>query len=233
MATRKTPGKQALARRDSASSGVADHEDAAGADALAHQALDHIVRLERRAKLEMVIEIGDYLTHVFFGGDLELARSHSPTKPRALSRLEELAPKRDIAPGQLRIAVAMATQYHALPEAVRDRLSARQHRALLPVQDPRLKSRLARRTLAEKLSGSDLELIVRREQGAAHTGRKPLGDVERAVNAARRALVSAVLEAALEPARVRTLPAEDRARLLRHARTLRERIERITDALTR
>lgn len=206
-------------------------DDDGEAERLAEEALRHIERLERRAKLELVIEIGDYLVEHFFEGNLDLARSFSPVKAKALKRLEELAPTRDIAPSQLRIAVSMSAQYRALPAAVRDRLTVRQHRALLPVKDGQEKSKLARRALADKLSGPALSEIIRRAHGPAKTGPKPQGELERAINAARRALVSAMVENALEPAKVRALDPALRARLAREARTLRERIERISDAL--
>src|SRR5262249_8329991 len=129
--------------------------------------------------------------------------------------------------------VAMSVQYHALPAAVRDRLSVRQYRALLPLADERAKSKLARRAVSEKLSGDAISRIVRAEHGPARRGRQPMSELERALNAARRALVSSVLEQAVEPAKVRALDADVRDRLARDVRTLRERIELIGDALAR
>ena len=81
--------------------------------------------------------------------------------------------------------------------------------------------------------GQGTRLFAHEEEARdpARTGAKPQGEIEKAINAARRALVSSMLENALEPAKVRALDAALRARLAREARTLRERIERISDAL--
>lgn len=206
-------------------------EDDRAARALAVEVLEHIARLQRRSTLELVIEMGDYVREKLYGGDLRLAASHNPTKPVALGYLEQLAPEHGISVASIRLAVAMATQYHGLPSAVRDRLTARQHRALLPVKDAKARLSLARQAISGKLSGAKLSELARREVGPARTGRKALSDVERAVNAARRALVSAVLEAALEPARVKALPPDERSRIAQHVKTLRERLERISDAV--
>lgn len=207
-------------------------EDAEEAEELAEEALRFIARLERRANLELVIEIGDYLVSKFFGGQLDLARSHSPLKPTSLKMLERKAATMDIPVSLIKAAILLSAQYRALPAAVRDKLTVRQHRALLPVKEPQEKSKLARRALAEKLSGPALSRVVREEHGAVRPGPKAMGEVERSLAAARRALVSSMLENALEPAKVRALDGELRARLLREARTLRERVERITDALS-
>lgn len=218
--------------------GVAPVVNASAADddadeRLAREALRFIERLERRARLELVIEIGDFLVDKFFSGQLDLARSFSPTKARALNRLIKLAATRDIGETQLRSAVGLSVQYRTLPVSVRDRLTVRQHQALLPVKDPQSKSKLARRALSEKLTGLALARLVRQEHGPAARGRTPKGELERSLGDAKRALVSAMVENALEPAKVRALDPELRTRLLRDARTLRERIERITDALSR
>lgn len=206
-------------------------ESAAEAEALAQEALRFIARLARRADLELMIEIGDYVVEKFFAGQLDLARSSSPTKPVALKRLEQLAGLEEIPVSRLRVAISMSVQYRSLPVAVRDRLSVRQHRALLPVKDPQAKSKLAKQALSGKLSGDDLAKLVRSQHGPAQTGRKPMGELERSLSAARRALVSSLVENALEPAKVRALEPSLRARLARDARTLRERLERIADAL--
>ncbi len=205
--------------------------DNAEAERDVEDALRHIGRLERTATLALAVEIGDYLVREFCGGNLDLARSFSPLKDTAFRLLEERAPQIDMSAAQLRLAVAVSAQYRALPAALRDRLTVRQHRALLPVHDAQEKSKLARRAVSESLSGPALTELVRREQGPSKRGPKPLGELERSINAARRALVSATLEAALEPAKVRALAPELRARLARETRTLRERIERISDAL--
>lgn len=222
-----------IANRGKAS-GAAEQPDGklSNADeALAQEALGVIVRLERRARLELVVEVGEYIVTRFFGGKIELARSFSPTKPEALARLIKLAPSREISASQLQSAIALAVQYRSLPGTVRDRLTVRQHQALLPVKDAQEKTKLARRAISEKLSGPALTLVVRSQQGPARRGPKPMGELERSVSAAKRALVSSLVENALEPAKVKALDPALRTRLLRDARTLRERIERITDAL--
>lgn len=198
---------------------------------LAREALAFIARLERRATLELVIEVGDYLIKVFYGGNLELALSRNPLKARALGMLEDMAPELEIPASRLRYAVGMSVQYRELPAQLRDRLSARQHRALLPVKDARVRTRLARKAVDEKLAGDKLSTLVRSELGTAKLGRKPMAEVERAVAGARRLLGAATLEADTAKGRLRALPADTRERIRRDAVVVRERIEKILDGL--
>jgi hypothetical protein len=93
-------------------------------------------------------------------------------------------------------------------------------------------AKLARRAVAEKIGGPELSKLIRSEHGAAHTGRKPKNEIQRRLDAAKRALVSSILEAALEPSKIRALPQDLRARLQHDVRTLRERIELVGDALS-
>lgn len=198
---------------------------------IAREALAYIARLERRATLELVIEVGDYLIKVFYGGDLELALSRSPVKGTALGLLEKMAPELEIPVSRLRYAVGMSVSYRELPEKLRDRLSARQHRALLPVKDARVRTRLARKAVDEKLAGDQLSTLVRSELGTAKLGRKPMAEVERAVAGARRLLGAATLEADMAKGRLRALPADTKERIRHDAIVVRERIEKILDGL--
>src|SRR6185369_16354574 len=76
MSTRAGKKSTALARRE------VDTDER-----LVNEALRHIQAITRRAVLEGTVEIGDYLVATFFGGDLELASSNSPTKENALRQL--------------------------------------------------------------------------------------------------------------------------------------------------
>lgn len=202
-------------------------------DALVERAIAHVRGLARRGLLETAVAIGDYLVATFFDGDLELARSRRPTKPAALSRFLERADETEIAASLLRRSIALSAQYRSLPAPVRDRLSVSQHTALLPVDDAREKARLAAEAVARGLSKKEIEGIVRRDPEHAPTrGRPPRSHLEKAVGAARRAL-SALIEGELTAARLRKLPPEVREGLARDLHAIRERSERIADALLR
>lgn len=199
---------------------------------LVARAIVHVKRIAGRTVLAGAVEIGDYLLPTFFDNDVDLARKKG-AKPVALERFFEQAPQMDISQALLRRCIPIAIQYHALPASVRDKLSVRQHAALLPVDDAREKARLADQAARRDLSQKQIEELVRARPDRPRRGRPPKTELEKAVPAARRVLMSALIESELSATRVRQIDPEVRERLVRDLRAIRERTERIADALQR
>lgn len=201
---------------------------------LVREVLAHIAQVSRRALIEGTAEIGDYLILKFFDGNLELATSNSPTKAEALKRLLERAGEIDTSAAYLRRAIRFSVQYRALPASVRDKLSMRQQLALLPVSDPQLKRKLAEEALSRGLTSDQLVRRIRQlgpRKGGS--GRQPLPELQRTTSAALRLLDSEAIDGALAPAALRALPDDARDAIRRTLVSLRERMERIADALGR
>ena len=205
---------------------------------LVTEALRHIQNLTRRAVIEGTAEVGDYLISTFYAGNLDLASSNSPAKPNALAGLLERADTIDTSAAFLRRAIRFSLQYRSLPASVRDQLSMRQQLALLPVDDARTKKKLAEEALARGFTSAQLTRRVREvgPDGAsrrANRGRPPLPELDRATRAAVRLLESGAVDGALTPAALRALPEASRDAIRRAVIRLRERLERIGDALGR
>src|SRR5437762_6219744 len=103
----------------------------------------------------------------------------------------------------------------------------RQQMALLPVGDTKEKARIAEEAIAKNLSGERIARLVRRERGAAPTGRPPRPVLDRALRAALRALEAPEVDDALASRAIRALGARTCRELLARLRNARERIERI------
>ena len=145
----------------------------------------------------------------------------------------ERASEAGTSPGLLKRVVPLSIQYREMRAGLRDELTVSQHLALLPIADAEVKERLAREAVDEKLKRKELDARVRAESSRKSRGRTPRTELEKAVPAARRLLLNAVLEGELTAARLRALAPAVRARLLVDLRAIRERIERISDALHR
>ena len=200
-------------------------------DRLVQQALKRIAKITRRATVDIVVEVGDHLVQGFFGGDLELARSNQANKPESLRAVLRRVAEVDADASMVRRSIRLSVQYRDLPATLASRLSLRQHFALLPVADKKEKARLGARALAEKLNAVALERLVRAEHGPALTGRKPKSELARALGAARRALLTAAIEAELPILKLRAIDPAVREEMEEAVRAVRERLERISDAL--
>lgn len=201
---------------------------------LVREVLAHIQQISRRALIDGTAEIGDYLVLKFFDGNLELATSNSPTKGEALRRLLDRAGEIDTSAAYLRRAIRFSVQYRALPASVRDKLSMRQQLALLPVSDPQQKRKLAEEALTRGLTSDQLVRRVRQAgPRKGGSGRQPLPELDRTTRAALRLLTGEAVDGALVPTALRALPEDARDTIRRTLVALRERVERIGDALDR
>src|SRR5688572_14106128 len=111
-------------------------------------AIEHIQRIWRQGLLDAVVAVGDYLIRVAYSGDLALASSFRPTKPKLLEALYARSHQLPIKPHALKVAVRIAVQYHQLPRPLADGLSKSHHEALLPVPELKAKVQLAEFTLS-------------------------------------------------------------------------------------
>src|SRR5258706_12155272 len=116
------------------------------------EVIAQINALWRKGVLNTVVALGDYLIKTFYGGDLELAQSHSPTKPARLTQLFDRADELQVSIHALKESVRIAAQYHEMPRAVADGISKSHHAALLPVADLTQKVRYAQEAIIGKLS---------------------------------------------------------------------------------
>lgn len=197
------------------------------------EAIRQINAIWQQGGLSTVVAIGDYVIRVFYGGDLDLALSFSPTKPKGLRELFERADELHVSVHALKESVRISVQYHALPRAIADGLTKTHHSALLPVEDVAAKLVYARRALEAHLSAERLEQVVRKEW-KRHPGGRPRGPALLKVTARLvRACDAAEVARILKPAVLRRLTGEQIAAAKADLRLAREFVERIADALDR
>ena len=218
-------GPGALAVRD-------EHDEEADAT------LAELSTLAGHKLLDLAVASGDLLIRRCYGGSLALARERGPLKVVVLDRIFERAAAFKLSPALLRRSIPLTVQYRDLPARTRQALTLPQHEALLPVRDLAEKKRLAEEALRSGLSRTQIEALVRgkvegRAGASSRTteGRPTKPYVVKAARIACRALVAAQVEADLATARIAGMSEAHIADLHRDLHTLRERIERIEDAL--
>jgi hypothetical protein len=139
--------------------------------------------IRRNARLEgpeLARVVGGYVLAEFFADDFEQFRRHSRSKPvsfRALAARLDLP----FSAGRLCTLIRISHQLREMAPEVADGLTLSHHRALLPLDDTSLKSKLAACARSQKWTRSRLEAEVRPHLRASRAGRKPRSAVAHAV----------------------------------------------------
>jgi hypothetical protein len=197
------------------------------------QTIREINEIWRQGGLNTVVAIGDYLIRVFYGGDLELAQSHNPTKGKALAELYDRVDELYISLHALRRAVPIAVQYRSLPRQLADGLTAGHHVELLPLRQIEQKISLARRAVDGAMTTKELRKEVRREQKPRGGGRPKLPEVlvltGRMARTAHRVDVARLVKASA----IKELDEGQRGRVMQNLWAVRALIEKIEDALAK
>lgn len=164
------------------------------ASALLQRAVEDINRIHARRGMELIKELGKYLLHTFFGGDIRTWRERQGRHQtfRALARREDL----QVSYATLWYAVAVLEQLEDIPEHIATQLSFSHHRLLLPLKDNRDKLALARRAVDERLTTRQLERLVksRTAPSSARTGRPRIPALVKGVRKVRAAVELATSE---------------------------------------
>ncbi|MBW2257696.1 MAG: hypothetical protein JRI25_24285 [Deltaproteobacteria bacterium] len=137
--------------------------------------------------------VARFLMEELFDGDVVLCRSRGKTLPvfRALVRHPELK----VSASFIYYALAVYEQCLYLPAKVASRLCLAHHRVLLPVKDPREKTRLARMAVRKQLSKRELEKEARGTTGIRpQRGRPRSPDFVKGALAVRRGLQTAAAD---------------------------------------
>lgn len=232
MAKKKGKPKAGLVLRGVATTGGL--ELTADEERRVQVAARQVERMVRRSLVAVSVELSEFIVREFFHGDLVAARSRTRKKPPAYLRLLEVLEERsDVAPSAVRRALALSAQYYDLPVGLRERLTLSQHYSLQAVEKLDDKVRIGELAVEKNLSKRAIDELVRATVKRHAGGRPPQAAVEKAVAAARRALVSSLIESQLSVPQMKKLGTAVREDLRRDLRAIRERCERITDVLDR
>ncbi len=158
------------------------------------EAVNFINRKTILSGLDLAREVGQYILDNFFDGDYQKFADPSSAKEgsfRALLSREDLL----LGNTTLYNFVRVSHQLELLPSDLVDRLTLTQHRALLPLPDPKLKEKLARRALDQGWTSSVLEAEVSKHLPVSRRGRKPSPLVVKTIHRVAKALNSSRVEA--------------------------------------
>ncbi len=157
------------------------------------EAVNFINRKTILSGLDLAREVGKYILDNFFDGDYQSFVNPSSAKEQSF---RALLSREDLLPGSTTLYnfVRVSHQLELLPSDLVDRLTFTQHRALLPLPDPKLKEELARRALDQGWTSGVLEAEVSKLLPVTRRGRKPSPVVVKAIRRVAKALDSARAE---------------------------------------
>jgi hypothetical protein len=146
-------------------------------------------------------KVGAAVIDDYFGGDVELARSNKPTKPKSFARLVKLAAKEtEWTVADFRRAVTAERVARSLPRAIADALLPSYLVRLSSIDDPAVRVEVAKKIASGEVRGRAAEeLVAKKSGGNPQGGRKRvagpvrvIGDVERVMAAAEGFLAAGV-----------------------------------------
>lgn len=136
-----------------------------------------------------VLEVGNYLLDLYFGGDVKRYRDHNPKKHTSLSKLLVRADAAGCTRSFLSNAINIAATARALPaKSAFRRLAPSLQVEVLRLRDPKIIETVAVGALKTTTTVRALRKVVAAKAPAARGGRKPTPSLLLAVNAALRAL---------------------------------------------
>ncbi len=163
-------------------------------EALVQSAVDDLRTIVAGTVCKTLEDVGAYLLDKFYGGDVALYRSSSPSKHVSLQRLIERCDTLDFPMTQtfLSNAIGVAAYSRTLPQGAKFRLLPASHRiALLRVKDPNTVEALAEKVIEKRLPVRKVrELALRANPKRERAlGRRPTPALLRTLRDASRILV--------------------------------------------
>lgn len=193
--------------------------------ALVARTLD-LVADHERTTTESMRGVGAAIIEDYFGGDLELASSNDPLKPKSFTKLSDIiGDETTWTADDLRNAVKVEVVAGTLPSTLANRIAPTYLAHLHTVDDPAKRIELATDLASGTLRGRAAREAITRASGAnPRGGRPPLPGPQRVVGTLER-----MLDRAEEGG---DLDAEDFHRIADTARdALRRRVRRVIDRL--
>jgi len=171
--------------------------DTTASDAELDSAIAHLRSLNRRAFLEYVLQVGQFLVDRFFGGEFAAVHSFAANKAHSFAALltrrrAELA-ELNLSGATLRNYIAATEAYASLPQQTRAKLGLDHLRRLAAIKDVAERKRLGHDAATMQWTREQTTTAVRDAKRAQRIGKKKPGPKSRpAVVRAARAMHASI-----------------------------------------
>ena len=172
-ATTRSVRARSAARTSSRARPSAPAAERRANEVLVEQTIE-LLHAHERIVGQSFVRIGEHLLEEYFGGDVDLARSHDPTKPRSYARLVARAgAETDWDVADFRRAVVIALVARSLPSAMVEKIAPSRLVRLAAIDDPTERTALANRVANGELDDLTFRELVSRASGADRRGGGP------------------------------------------------------------